>query len=92
MRHDYTKQEIAVNEYILQDLINNISLAQHIKNVLDSKAFFKPQYAIDSIMDPDDRNSLMCYLIRTEQFEACGFLKTQYENMIIGPDKQYYQE
>lgn len=82
MRHDYTKQEIAVNEYILQDLINNISLATHIKNVLDSKAFFKPQYAIDSIMDPDDRNSLMSYLIAFEKYEACAWLKDEYNKMI----------
>ncbi len=34
-------------------------------------------------MDQNDRNSLMCYLVRTEKFEDAAWLLHTYENLII---------
>lgn len=87
INHDYTKEEISVNDYLINELKVKNNLAEHLKAIMDSGAFINPQYAIDSIMDQNDRNSLMCYLVRAEKYEEAAWLLHTYDDMFIKASK-----
>ncbi len=85
-RHDYTKEEISINDYLIDELKTHNNLAEHMTSIMDSGIFINPQYAIDSIMSSEDRNSLMCYLTRVERYEDCQWLLDAYNKIFIKPE------
>jgi len=85
----FTDIEITANDFTIFELREGkLTLATHIKNILDSKLFEDHNEAIDSVISPDDEHSLMSYLIYYQMFEDCALLKRLYDEMIIKPKKR----
>ena len=79
----YTEKEINENELIIRDLIcDKISLAEHIKKVLDSKKYRTDDEAIDSVINSKYKHSLAHYCIISENYEMCAYIKDEYAKII----------
>ncbi len=82
----FTDVEIVANDYTVFELrTGKITLATHIKNVLDTNVFPMYEDAINSVMSPEDDHSLMAYLIFYQRYEDCAMLKRMWKEIIIKP-------
>lgn len=79
--HDYTEEEITINDYLILELKARNNLSEHLTAIMT--AFKDPNQAIDSVMDQNDRNSLMCYLVKVERYEDAAWLLHSYEALFI---------
>ena len=84
--HDYTKEEMTINDYLILELKARNNLSEHLTAIM--AAFKDPNHAIDSVMDQNDRDSLMCYLVKTEKYEDAAWLLHSYEALFIKSAKQ----
>ena len=81
----YTESEILMHEDTLRALRAGLGIAELIKETLDCGQFPYWHDAIDAVIKPDFPNSLMGYLIWCEKYEACAFIKDEFEKIIIDP-------
>lgn len=64
-----------------------MNLAEYIKESLDSGLYKIWTDAIDMVIDPKLKYSLISYLIYVEDYENCAFIKKEFEKIIINPLK-----
>lgn len=82
----FSDVEIVANDYTMFELATGkLTLAVHIKAMLDLNVFKTHQEVIDSVISPEDEHSLMSYLIFYQRFEDCALLKRMWDSLIIKP-------
>lgn len=84
MDNIFSDVEIIANDYTIFELKGGtLTLATHIKNILDSKLFSTYEEAINSVMDMKYEKSLMYYLVKLERYEDAHFLQQAYKAIFI---------
>lgn len=79
----YTSLEITLKEDLLKNLKSGASLAAHIAHIVEKGYFKNEEEAIASVMDHENKDTLMGYLCFFERYEDAQVVKDIFDKMLL---------